>query len=63
MRNVEVDLKILADAFSNSLHITNCEYGAIGLDCKRPLAASKVNTVFHRTEQFIRIRAYETQDS
>lgn len=43
MRNAESDLKILADAFFNSLRITNCEYGGIGLDCKRPFGNSDVD--------------------
>lgn len=43
IRDIENDLKILADAFFNSLSISDCEYGAIGLDCKRPFGNSDVD--------------------
>lgn len=42
MRNEEQDLMVLAGAFFRELTISNCEYGAIGLDCKRPFGNSDV---------------------
>lgn len=42
MRDKEKDLKILADAFFAGLFISDCEYGAIGIDCKRPFGNSNV---------------------
>jgi hypothetical protein len=42
MRNEAQDLMILANAFFKELLITNCEYGGIGLDCKRPFGNSDV---------------------
>lgn len=40
MRNHETDLKLLASAFYENLTISQCEYGGIGLDCKRPFGNS-----------------------
>lgn len=40
MRDEQQDLKILAKAFFNNLTITTCEFGGIGLDCKRPFGNS-----------------------
>lgn len=42
MRNEAEDLKILATAFFKELFISDCEYGAIGIDCKRPFGNSDV---------------------
>ena len=41
-RDIQKDLKALADAFYNNLMIDNCEYGGIGLDDKRPFGNSSV---------------------
>ncbi len=43
-RNEGEDLAILADAFFDNLKISNCEYGGIGLDCKRPFGNSDVES-------------------
>lgn len=36
------DLAILADAFFAALQIDDCEFGGIGIDCKRPFGNSDV---------------------
>lgn len=41
-RNEASDLYVLAAAFYSNLQIDNCEYGAIGVDCKRPFGNSDV---------------------
>ena len=41
-RNEQKDLKVLADAFFRELFISDCEYGGIGLDPKRPFGNSSV---------------------
>jgi len=42
-RNKEKDLKRLADAFYENLLFDDlCEYGYVGLDCKRPFGNSDV---------------------
>lgn len=42
-RNEQADLKKLADAFYSELHFSDrCEYGSIGIDCKRPFGNSDV---------------------
>jgi hypothetical protein len=38
------DLAKLAQAFFDNLQIDNCEYGAIGVDCKRPFGNSDVES-------------------
>lgn len=40
MRDEQQDLEKLAEAFFKNLLIDNCEYGGIGLDCKRPFGNS-----------------------
>jgi hypothetical protein len=39
-RDEQKDLAILAKAFFDHLGIIECEYGGIGLDCKRPFGNS-----------------------
>jgi hypothetical protein len=39
-RDKEKDLAALAGAFFDCLQIDNCEFGGIGLDCKRPFGNS-----------------------
>jgi len=39
---IEKHLALLADAFYENLRIDNCEFGGIGLDCKRPFGNSNV---------------------
>jgi len=42
-RNLQSDLKLLADAFYDNLcYDDSCEYGSIGVDCKRPFGNSFV---------------------
>ena len=41
-RDEQKDLKVLADAFFRELFISDCEYGGIGLDPKRPFGNSSV---------------------
>jgi len=41
-RDMELDLFRLADAFFQNLQIDNCEFGSIGVDCKRPFGNSYV---------------------
>lgn len=41
-REIERDLAKLANAFFEELKISNCEFGAIGVDCKRPFGNSNV---------------------
>jgi hypothetical protein len=42
-RDEQKDLKILAKAFFDNLEYDpNCEYGSIGVDCKRPFGNSDV---------------------
>lgn len=41
-RDRNADLKKLANAFYENLKIDNCEFGAIGVDCKRPFGNSDV---------------------
>lgn len=41
-RDEQKDLKKLADAFFAELFISDCEYGGIGLDPKRPFGNSSV---------------------
>ena len=43
-RDKEKDLAILADAFFDNLQIDTCEFGGIGLDCKRPFGNSDVES-------------------
>lgn len=44
-RNKEKDLKKLANAFyKNLLFDDSCEYGYVGLDCKRPFGNSDVES-------------------
>jgi hypothetical protein len=41
MRDIQSDLKKLADAFFKNLAFYgSCEFGCIGLDCKRPFGNS-----------------------
>ena len=42
MSEREADMKELAKAFFQHLQRSNCEYGAIGVDCKRPFGSSSV---------------------
>jgi len=42
IRNEDYDLMVLASAFFKCLEISNCEYGGIGLDCKRPFGNKDV---------------------
>lgn len=39
-RDLEADLSKLADAFFDNLQIDNCEFGGLGVDCKRPFGNS-----------------------
>lgn len=42
-RNLQEDLKLLGIAFFEHIQLdTNCEFGSIGLDCKRPFGNSSV---------------------
>ena len=41
-RDLEEDLSKLADAFFENLQIDDCEFGGIGVDCKRPFGNSNV---------------------
>lgn len=38
------DLAKLAQAFFDNLQLDDCEYGAIGVDCKRPFGNSDVES-------------------
>jgi hypothetical protein len=41
-RNRDADMLILEIAFFQNLQRDNCEYGGIGVDCKRPFGNSDV---------------------
>lgn len=42
LQDKQSDLAKLAQAFFDNLRIDDCEYGAIGVDCKRPFGNSDV---------------------
>ena len=41
-RDKRVDLSKLSEAFFENLQIDNCEFGGLGVDCKRPFGNSDV---------------------
>lgn len=43
-RDLQADLAVLAGAFFRELFVDDCEYGAIGVDPKRPFGNSDVES-------------------